>query len=359
LPKYSIIVPVYNRPQEADELLQSLTQQTFKDFEVLVIEDGSTNRCDKIVDKYRDALNIHYFFKPNSGPGPSRNFGYQHARGDYFVVFDSDCIIPAEYFSIVDQELTQNKIDAWGGPDRAHSNFTLLQRAMGYTMSSVLTTGGIRGGKKRVGWFQPRSFNMGISRKVYEATGGFKFDRFAEDIEFSIRMRNGGFNVVLIAEAYVYHKRRTTFEQFYNQVSNFGKGRALIGKEHPAEVKAAHWFPTMFSIGMIVAVLLLFIYTPLGFLACGCYLLYFMAIFIHALISNGFAVAVLAVPSAFLQLTGYGFGFLREIVRGNAAKGNAVKRDAKGNAAKRDAKGNAARGIQEAQVSPRRRRGAK
>lgn len=315
MPKYSIIVPVYNRPHEADELLESLTKQTFKDFEVLIVEDGSTNRCDKVVDKYCDSLNVQYFFKPNSGPGPSRNFGYQHAKGEYFVVFDSDCIIPGEYFSIVDKELTQNKIDAWGGPDRAHADFTLLQQAMGYTMSSVLTTGGIRGGKKRVGWFQPRSFNMGISRKVFEATGGFRFDRFAEDIEFSIRMRNGGFNVVLIADAFVYHKRRTTFEQFYNQVSNFGKGRALIGKEHPTEVKVTHWFPTMFTFGMIASVLLLFIYTPLGFLGLGFYLLYFIAIFFHALASHSFAVALLSVPSAFLQLTGYGLGFLRETLR--------------------------------------------
>src|SRR5688500_1554310 len=279
-PYFSVIIPVYNRPQEVRDILLSLTTQTYKDFEVIIVEDGSTLRCENVVDEFRDILNLQYFFKPNTGPGPSRNFGYRQAKGKFFVVFDSDCILPPHYFQEVIKSLQENRWDAWGGPDRAHENFTLRQRAMGYTMSSVLTTGGIRGGKKRVGWFQPRSFNMGISRKVYEATGGFKFDSFAEDIEFSIRMRNGGFNVVLIAEAYVYHKRRTTFEQFYNQVSNFGKGRALIGKEHPAEVKAAHWFPTMFSIGMIVALLLLFIYTPLGFLACGCYLLYFMAIFI-------------------------------------------------------------------------------
>jgi glycosyltransferase involved in cell wall biosynthesis len=315
LKKFSIIVPVYNRPNEVDELLQSLVAQSFGDFEVLIIEDGSHDRCDKIVDKYRDNLKVHYYYKSNSGPGPSRNFGYQHAQGEFFIVFDSDCIIPPDYLSIVDKAMTKQTIDAWGGPDKAHTNFTPVQRAMGYTMASVLTTGGIRGGKKRVGWFQPRSFNMGISRKVFEATGGFRFDRFAEDIEFSIRMRDAGFNVVLIPEAFVYHKRRTTFRQFYHQVSNFGKGRALIGSEYPQEVKLTHWFPTVFTLGMIISVILVFIVPWLGITAVMAYGIYFLAIFIDSLRANGMHVALLSVPAAFLQLTGYGIGFLREFVK--------------------------------------------
>jgi glycosyltransferase involved in cell wall biosynthesis len=315
MPRYSVIVPVYNRPQEVDELLQSLTSQSFKDFEVIIVEDGSSQRCESVVDKYSGSLSIQYLFKPNSGPGPSRNFGYKMAKGEYMVVFDSDCIIPPEYFDAVEDELRKNNIDAWGGPDRAHENFTLLQRAMGYTMASVLTTGGIRGGKKSVGWFQPRSFNMGISRNVFKKTGGFHFDRYAEDIEFSIRMKNAGFNVVLIEQAFVFHKRRTTFKQFFNQVKNFGMGRALIGKLYPQEVKITHWFPTLFTLGLFITPMVFFISPTLSGIGAAAYLFYFFAIFFDAWRGNGLLVAVLSIPSALLQLTGYGLGFLKEYVK--------------------------------------------
>jgi GT2 family glycosyltransferase len=212
------------------------------------------------------------------------------------------------------------KLDAWGGPDRAHENFTLLQRAMGYTMSSVLTTGGIRGGKKRVGRFQPRSFNMGISRKVFEVTGGFKFDRYAEDIEFSIRMREAGFQVGLITDAFVYHKRRTTLGQFYKQVFNFGKGRALIGKVYPNEVKLTHWFPAFFTVATLFMLLLPLISLPWFSIAFGLFLLYLTVLFIHAWIaSRSVFVALLSIPSALLQFFGYGFGFLQERFKSYAA----------------------------------------
>ena len=311
--RYSIIVPVFNRPQELEELLESLTHQTFKEFEVIIVEDGSSDRSDRIVEKYADALRIQYFYKPNTGPGPSRNFGYAHARGEYFIVFDSDCIIPAQYLEVVERSIQEHQWDAWGGPDRARDDFTLLQRAMGYTMASVLTTGGIRGGKKRIGWFQPRSFNMGISRRVFESTGGFRFDRFAEDIEFSIRMRNAALKVGLIPEAFVYHKRRTTFGQFYSQVYNFGRGRALVGKSHPGEVKLTHWFPAFFVMGVCSLVILPFLSTALFFLGLGGVLVYMVAIFGHSyLVNRDLRVAILSVPSAWLQLWGYGMGFLRE-----------------------------------------------
>lgn len=313
-PKYSVIVPVYNRPEEVNELLQSLTTQTFTNFEVIIVEDGSTNPCRDVVDGFRDKLKIEYVFKQNSGPGPSRNVGYAMAKGDYFVVFDSDCIIPPDYFTIVDAELNRNKFDAWGGPDRAHEHFTPLQRAMAFTMSSVLTTGGIRGKKNGVGKFQPRSFNMGISRAVYEKTQGFSFNRLAEDIELSIRMRKLGFNVVLLAEAFVYHKRRTTLGQFRKQVSSFGKGRIQVGRVHPGEVKLTHWFPALFLIGMFTSLVLLPISLPLALIALGGYILYFMAIFADAYrVNKSLQVALLSIPSAFVQLTGYGSGFLRQL----------------------------------------------
>lgn len=297
-------------------MLSSLLKQTYKNFEVIIVEDGSTNRCDHLVDRYRDHLKIEYFFKPNSGPGPSRNAGFKLARGDFFVVFDSDCIIPTGYFEAVEKSIAENHWDAWGGPDMAHQDFTILQRAMGYTMSSLLTTGGIRGGKKRLGWFQPRSFNMGISRKVFDKTQGFAFDRFAEDIEFSIRMKEAGFHVGLIADAFVYHKRRTNFKQFYHQVFNFGRGRVLVGKKHPKEIKLTHWFPSIFVMGVICVLLTpifsLFLF-KVGLFGLA---LYFIALFVHSLkVNRNLPVAILSIPSALIQLSGYGLGFLSEKVK--------------------------------------------
>ncbi len=312
-PRFSVIVPVYNRPQEVEELLESLCTQTFTDFDVIIVEDGSSVRCDNVVLKFKDRLSIDYLFKQNSGPGPSRNEGYKKAKGDYFVVFDSDCILPSHYFSAVQKALEQEQLDAWGGPDKAHKSFTLRQRAMGYTMSSVLTTGGIRGAKQRIGWFQPRSFNMGIARRVFEQTGGFKFDRYAEDIEFSIRMRNHGFRVGLIHDAFVYHKRRTTFSQFFKQVFNFGKGRALIGKVYPTEVKITHWVPTLFTLATLAMFIVVFIDKTLFALALTLYGTYWLSLFAHSWVVNkNLWVALLSIPSGILQFTGYGIGFLVE-----------------------------------------------
>lgn len=315
-PRYSVIIPVYNRPQEVEELLFSLTRQTYTNFEVVLVEDGSTFTSEAIFEKYSSLLQLQYFFKPNSGPGPSRNFGFAKARGEYMVIFDSDCIIPDHYFHAVEQALTAFSFDAWGGPDRGHENFTPLQQAMGYTMSSILTTGGIRGGKKHVGWFQPRSFNMGISRKVYEVTGGFRFDRFAEDIEFSIRMKNAGFKTGLIPDAYVFHKRRTSLAQFYKQVFNFGRGRIMVGRLHKGMVKLTHWFPSVFILGMLSIPFLLLIDFRLATAALSFYILYFLAIAADALrVTKSVRVAVLSIPSAFIQMAGYGVGFLKEKIK--------------------------------------------
>jgi glycosyltransferase involved in cell wall biosynthesis len=310
-PRYSVIVPVYNRPDELRELLQSLTQQTVTDFEVIVVEDGSEIRSDRVVDAFRDQLTINYIFKPNSGPGPSRNLGFKHARGEYFVVFDSDCIIPPGYFEAVDAYRAVEHFDAWGGPDRSHESFTPLQQAMAFTMSATLTTGGVRGGKKE--GFQPRSFNMGMSRQVVEKTQGFVFTRLAEDIELSIRMRKAGFKVVLIPEAFVYHKRRTALRQFYKQVSNFGRGRIQVGRAHPGEVKLTHWLPTFFLAGLLSLPFLYVLSTPLFILGLVCYLFFSLCVLIEAYQSSkNIQVAFLSLPAAFVQLTGYGSGFFKE-----------------------------------------------
>jgi len=313
-PKYSVIIPVYNRPDEVDELLESLTQQTFTNFEVILVEDGSSITCEKVFEKYSNQLVLRYFFKPNSGPGPSRNFGFEKASGDYFVVFDSDCIIPSKYFEAIEVFLVNTPLDVWGGPDQAHANFSRMQRAMGFTMSSFLTTGGIRGGKSK--GFQPRSFNMGIRKEVFQKTGGFKFDRFAEDIEFGIRARKTGYRVGLIQEAYVYHKRRTDFKQFYQQVYNFGRGRILVGRAHSGEVKPTHWFPAFFLMGLLSLPFVLLFNSSLALIGIGGYIFYLLLIATDCFLSTkSIGVSFLSVPAAIAQLTGYGLGFLKELFR--------------------------------------------
>lgn len=315
-PKYSIIIPVYNRPEEVRELLESLTHQTFTNFEVLIVEDGSINTCVKVYEEYTHILRIRYFFKPNTGPGPSRNFGFAQAKGSYFVMFDSDCILPPNYFTAIDDSLRHTPLDAWGGPDKGHKDFTPVQQAMAFTMSSVFTTGGIRGGDKRVGAFQPRSFNMGISKEVFLNTGGFKFDRFAEDIEFSLRMKKLGFRVGYINDAFVYHKRRTNFKQFFWQVFNFGRGRVLVNRVHPGAVKTTHWLPAFFIIGLVSMV----VFLPLDRrISAFIGILYFIYILILSVFAyrktESMRVALLAGPAAIVQLIGYGAGFLREMFR--------------------------------------------
>ena len=312
-PKYSVVIPVYNRPDEMEELLNSLVQQTFSDFEVIVVEDGSLIQSQTVVEKYRANLTIEYVLKTNTGPGPSRNVGFQKARGEYFVVFDSDCILPPSYFEAVEIFLRQTKVDAWGGPDQGHENFTILQRAMAHTMSSFFTTGGIRGGAKMIGKYQPRSFNMGISRSAFQLTGGFSFDRFAEDIELSIRMRQLGLSIVFIPDAYVFHKRRATLIQFYRQVFNFGKGRARIGALHAGEVKWVHWFPTFFLLGLFSLGLLFLFNSPAALVVGVGYLAYVCLVMLDGLKrTKSTKVALLSVPALFVQLAGYGIGFFTE-----------------------------------------------
>ena len=312
-PKYSVVVPVFNRPDEMEELLQSLVKQTFRDFEVIVVEDGSQKTSEGVCREFESTLDIHYLYKANSGPGPSRNFGFEKARGMYMVVVDSDCILPPEYFSVVEKFLSTHPVDAWGGPDKGHENFTPLQQAMAYTMSSILTTGGIRGAKNHATNFQPRSFNMGLSRRVLEKTGGFAFDRLAEDIELSIRMKKAGFRVALIPEAFVYHKRRTNLGQFFNQVQGFGKGRARVGKVHKEEVRLTHWLPFIFLLGLMTIPFIVFFDVRMGLVGILLLGFYLTAIFIDGWrVTRSLWIGLLAIPSAVIQITGYGLGFIKE-----------------------------------------------
>ncbi|MEX0648200.1 MAG: glycosyltransferase [Balneolaceae bacterium] len=310
---YSVIIPVYNRPDEIEELLKSLTEQTYKDFDVLVIEDGSSDTCEEIVNSYSEKLEIQYFFKENSGQGFSRNYGFERAGGDYFVVFDSDCLIPPHYFQVVDQFLQKNPVDCWGGPDRAHPSFTLLQKAINYSMTSFLTTGGIRGKKNRIGTFHPRSFNMGISREVFEQTGGYKITRMGEDIEFSIRILRSGFKSSFVEDAYVFHKRRTSLLQFYKQLHFFGRARVNVNSMFPGEIKAVHLFPFLFLAGLAISFPLSFSGLPLFSALIFLYPLYAFLLFADAFFKEkNVQVAFLATIAGFIQLTAYGAGFITE-----------------------------------------------
>lgn len=326
--KYSIIVPVFNRPDEVDELLSSLLNQTFTDFEVLIVEDGSQKPCDEVCNKYADRLDLHYFMKPNSGPGQSRNYGAERAKGEYLLILDSDVVLPKGYLNAIEEELKREPADAFGGPDAAHDSFTDTQKAISYSMTSFFTTGGIRGGKKKLDKFYPRSFNMGIRRNVYMELKGFSKMRFGEDIDFSIRIFKAGKRCRLFPEAWVWHKRRTDFRKFYRQVYNSGIARINLYKKYPESLKLVHLLPMVFTVGVIFLVLLLciglfFSFAPslssaskaIGLFLCICaiipVLLYSLLILLDSTLQNkSIKIGFLSIRAAFVQLMGYGFGFL-------------------------------------------------
>ena len=257
--KYSIIVPVFNRPDEVDELLESLCSQTLKDFEVVIVEDGSQKPCKDVCDKYAGILDLHYYNKENSGPGQSRNYGVERAQGEYVIILDSDVVLPNGYLAAVNSQLSivnsQFSI-AFGGPDASHPSFTPVQKAISYSMTSFFTTGGIRGGKAKLDKFYPRSFNMGIRRDVYQKLGGFSKMRFGEDIDFSYRIVEAGYQPRLFPDAWVWHKRRTDFRKFFRQVYNSGIARINLEKRHPGTLKLVHLLPTVFTLGVIGLILI-------------------------------------------------------------------------------------------------------
>ena len=321
--KYSIIVPVFNRPDEVDELLESLSNQTQKDFEVIIVEDGSVKTCKDVCDKYADILVLHYYAKENSGPGQSRNYGAERAKGDYLIILDSDVVLPSGYLTAVDKELTKNPTEAFGGPDAAHPSFTPIQKAISYSMTSFFTTGGIRGGKAKLDKFYPRSFNMGIRRDVYLKLNGFSKMRFGEDIDFSYRIVEAGYKPRLFPEAWVWHKRRTDFRKFFRQVYNSGIARINLEKRHPGTMKLVHLLPTVFTVGVIGLILLsavgraLMHYVDRDQFYWMCFapwipiILYSLLICIDSCVKNkSLKVGILSVPAAFVQLMGYGFGFI-------------------------------------------------
>lgn len=322
--KYSIIVPVFNRPDEVDELLESLLSQEEKDFEVIIVEDGSQVPCKKVCDKYADRLDLHYYYKDNSGPGQSRNYGAERAKGDYLLILDSDVVLPKGYIRAVSEELNREPADAFGGPDCAHESFTDTQKAISYSMTSFFTTGGIRGGKKKLDKFYPRSFNMGIRRDVYQELGGFSKMRFGEDIDFSIRIFKAGKRCRLFPEAWVWHKRRTDFRKFWKQVYNSGIARINLYKKYPDSLKLVHLLPMVFTVGttclllLILSGLFLLCIPILNIIGSLLIMIGLIPLLLYSIIicvdstmqNNSLKIGLLSIAAAFIQLTGYGCGFI-------------------------------------------------
>lgn len=307
---FSIIIPVFNRPDEVDELLDSLCKQTNMQFEVIIVEDGSELKSDKIAKKFSEKLSLIYFEKPNSGPGLSRNAGVEKASCEWLIFFDSDCIIPENYISNVTQFLTEQDIDAYGGPDAALPGFSTVQKAINYSMTSFLTTGGIRGKSKSMDRFHPRSFNLGVSRKAFDTIGGYGKMRFGEDIDFSLKLLKEGFNTALIPNAYVYHKRRSTFRQFFKQVYNSGIARIDLHLLHPGSLKVVHTLPSCFVVGMTVLLISSVFYPALLLIP----LVYSLLVLVDSWVKNrSLKVAIQSVAASWIQLTGYGLGFLSAV----------------------------------------------
>jgi len=306
---FSLIIPIYNRPEEIKELLESLLLSNYKkEYEIVIIEDGSKIDCKEVVSQYADKFSISYYFKENSGPGDSRNYGMKVAKGDYFIILDSDCLIPSNYLSEVEKELETDYVDCFGGSDAAHESFSKIQKAINFTMTSFLTTGGIRGGSEKIGKFQPRSFNMGISKKAFEESKGFGNIHPGEDPDLSIRLWKLGYNTRLFPNAFVYHKRRIDWDKFSIQVNKFGKARPILNSWYPEYSKITFWFPSLFLLGFIVSVLLTFVKFPY-FL--GLYVFYFALLFCSSLFMNkSFKIATYSMYAAIIQFYGYGKGFL-------------------------------------------------
>lgn len=311
---FSLIIPVYNRPEEVDELLESLSQSDYnEDFEIVIVEDGSSLKCEDVVHKFDSKLTISYYYKENSGPGNSRNYGMKKARGDYFIIFDSDCIIPKTYLTEVDKALKQDYVDCFGGPDKALDSFSDIQKAINFAMTSFLTTGGIRGGSEKIDKFQPRSFNMGISRKAFEASNGFGNIHPGEDPDLSIRLWNLGFETKLFSKAFVYHKRRIDWDKFSIQVNKFGKARPILNSWYPQYNKLTFFFPSIFIIGFFMALVLLIFNHDL---LLQLYFVYFLILFLVSTYQNrSLKIGYLSLIAVWKQFYGYGIGFIESFVK--------------------------------------------
>jgi len=307
----SFVIPVFNRPNEVDELLNSFClQKESKDFEIVIIEDGSSNKCDKIIKNYKN-LNISYYYKDNSGPGDSRNFGMNKAKGSYFIILDSDIILPENYCTILIDNLSKNFSDCFGGVDDSHSSFNNFQKAVSFSMTSLITTGHVRGGSRSKN-FQPRSFNMGISKEAFSKSGGFGKIHPGEDPDLSIRLKKAGFRTVLYENLKVFHKRRVSIKSFFKQVYKFGVARSILNHKFPDTRKITYWFPSIFSFVFFISIILLLL--KIESLIFIIYSFYLLLVFILSSIKNNIWVGFLSIITTLIQFFGYGYGFIRSLI---------------------------------------------
>ena len=315
----SIVVAIFNRKDELFELLNSLIAQTDKDFEVIIVDDGSFVDLLPTVETFKEMLNIQYFKKANSGPGLSRNYGANRAKNDWLVFVDSDVIVEKDYIENIKKNLEKTDCAAFGGADKAHKGFNLLQKAISYSMTSVFTTGGIRGSKKAVTRFQPRSFNMGVNKEIFLKIGGFSEMRIGEDPDLSMTIWENGYQTAFFDDIGVYHKRRTDLGKFSKQVYQFGCARPILNQRHPDYVKPTFWFPTLFLLGYVAGILEYFLLQK-GFVL-ACYGFYTLIIFVHALyLTKNIAIAAQAIITTYIQMFSYGYGFLESWIKLNVLK---------------------------------------
>ena len=307
----SFVIPVYNRPNEIDELLHSFSNQKgYKDFEIVIIEDGSSNKCDKIITNYKN-LNISYYYKENSGPGDSRNFGMNKAKGSYFIILDSDIILPENYCTILIDNLSKNFSECFGGVDDSHQSFNSFQKAVSFSMTSFITTGHIRGGSKSKD-FQPRSFNMGISKEAFLKSGGFGKIHPGEDPDLSIRLKKSGFRTVLYSDLMVFHKRRVSIKGFFIQVYKFGVARSILNHKFPDTRKITYWFPSIFSFVFFISIILVLF--KIESMIFTIYLFYFLLVFILSSMKDNIGVGFLSILTTLIQFFGYGYGFFISLI---------------------------------------------
>jgi|WetSurSiteA1Bulk_404760.scaffolds.fasta_scaffold00516_11 glycosyltransferase involved in cell wall biosynthesis len=309
---YSIIVPTFSRPDEVTELLGSLADQEYKNFEVILADGSPDYSVRHVVESTGHKLNLKYLYRKGLGISESRNWGVENAKGDYLVFFDSDCVIPPHYFKTVNEYLLSDPLDAFGGPDKAGEDFNTMQKAISYAMTSFYTTGGIRGKKRHLGQYQPRSFNMGIRKEVFNLLDGFSGLQVSEDIDLSLRLKRAGYRVGLIEPAYVYHKRRSTFYKFFRQVFSFGGGRIDLQLRQRNALKPVHMLPSLFvfyllaGIGASMFSRSIFVFWSASVLA------YMTAILIDATALNrSLIIGFISVYAAFVMLIGYGLGMLK------------------------------------------------
>ena len=306
----SIIIAIYNRKDELFELLNSLSHQTDKLFEVIIVDDGSILNLRPTAELFHESLTIEYFRKENSGPGLSRNYGARRAKNDWLVFVDSDVIVETNYIENIKKNLSEITCDAFGGADKAHKGFNLMQKAISYSMTSVFTTGGIRGNKNAVTKFQPRSFNMGVRKTAFEKVGGFSEMRIGEDPDLSMKLWENGFTTAFFDNIGVFHKRRVDFGKFSKQVYQFGCARPILNQRHPKYVKISFAFPSLFLIGYVLGFIQYFFFR--NGLILGFYGLYTFLIFFHAMYkTRNISIAAMAIMATYIQMFSYGYGFLK------------------------------------------------